>query len=66
MTQLNLRFYHNPETDIPHIADHGVRAAEVAEVLRSPIEDGRSRRGSRVAIGRTRAGRILKVIYCAG
>jgi hypothetical protein len=58
-----LRFYHNPDNDLPHIYDHGVTEPEVGEVLRAPAEDAKSRRGSRVAIGRTRGGRILKVIY---
>jgi hypothetical protein len=58
-----LRFYYNPDNDLPHICDHDVTETEVEDVLRAPQEDAKSRRGSRVAIGRTRSGRILKVIY---
>jgi hypothetical protein len=36
---------------------------EVEEVLRTPGEDRPGREGSRVAIGQTRAGRYLRVIY---
>ena len=36
---------------------------EVEEVLRAPGEDRPGREGSRVAIGQTRAGRYLRVIY---
>jgi hypothetical protein len=36
---------------------------EAEEVLRIPLEDRPGKFGSRVAIGRTEAGRILRVIY---
>lgn len=42
---------------------HAVDEAEVEEVLRAPGEDRPGREGSRVAIGQTRAGRYLRVIY---
>ena len=57
------RFYIDPETGLPHIAGHGVTEDEVREVLRRPGEDRRGDEGSRVAIGQTRAGRYLRVIY---
>jgi hypothetical protein len=60
---MTLRFYHDPDTDLPHIYNHGVHEQEVQDVLRYPMEDAKSDRGSRMAIGRTRAGRYLKVIY---
>lgn len=60
---MNIRFYHDPATGAPHIYNHGVTEEEVAEVLRRPGEDRRGREGSRVAIGQTRAGRSLRVIY---
>jgi Domain of unknown function (DUF4258) len=40
-----------------------VNEDEVEEVLRTPGEDRPGREGSRVAIGQTRAGRYLRVIY---
>jgi hypothetical protein len=60
---MNIGFYRNPETDEPHIHGHGVDEDEVADVLESPGEDRQGREGSRVAIGKTRRGRYLRVIY---
>jgi len=60
---MNLRFYDDPATGEPHIYNHSVTEEEVAEVLRRPGEDRLGREGSRVAIGQTRAGRFLRVIY---
>lgn len=60
---MKVRFYINPEDDEPHIHRHGVTEAEVEDVLGRPGEDRPGREGSRVAIGRTRAGRCLRVIY---
>jgi hypothetical protein len=53
----------DPQTDQPHIYDHGVTADEVRQVLRRPGEDRAGDENSRVAIGQTDAGRYLKVIY---
>jgi hypothetical protein len=60
---MKLRFYVDPETDEPHIYNHDVDEHEVADVLASPGEDRVGREGSRVAIGRARSGRYLRVIY---
>jgi len=60
---MEIRFYPDPETAKPHIFCHGVDEDEVADVLQSPIEDRPGREGSRVAIGKTRAGKYLRVIY---
>jgi len=60
---MHIRFYHDPATGEPHIYKHGVTEEEVEEVLRRPGEDRRGREGARVAIGQTRAGRFLRVIY---
>ena len=60
---MKLRFYIDPETDAPHIYKHNVRESEVGEVLVSPGEDRPGRDGSRVAIGPTLGGRLLRVIY---
>jgi Domain of unknown function (DUF4258) len=60
---MNIRFYRDPATGKPHIYNHGVTEKEVEEVIRRPGEDHRGREGSRVAIGQTRAGRSLRVIY---
>ena len=60
---MNIRFYRDPATGEPHIYNHDVTEEEVEEVLRRPGEDRRGGDGSRVAIGQTRAGRSLRVIY---
>jgi len=60
---LNIRYYIDPETELPHIFGHDVEETEVEEVLSNPGEDRPGREGSRVAIGRTSGGRYLKVIY---
>lgn len=58
-----IRFYHDPETGQVHIFKHGLNEMEVEEVLSRPGEDRPAREGARSAIGRTRAGRFLRVIY---
>ncbi len=60
---MEIRFYLDPETQEPHIYEHGVTEEEVSQVLRNPGEDRAGDEGSRVAIGQTMAGRYLKVIY---
>ena len=62
---MELRFYLDPETGQPHIYGHQVDEREVEDVLSRPIEDRPGREGSRVALGRTRGGRYLRVIYVA-
>ncbi len=60
---MEIRFYIDPATDMPHVLEHGVTEDEVRQVLRSPGEDRAGTEGSRVAVGQTSAGRCLKVIY---
>jgi hypothetical protein len=60
---VDVRYYIDPETEQPHIYRHGVAEQEVEDVLRRPMEDRPGREGARVALGRTRAGRYLRVIY---
>jgi hypothetical protein len=60
---MNIRFYIDPETALPHIYGHQVDEGEVEDVLREPGEDRPGREDSRVAIGQTRAGRYIRVIY---
>lgn len=54
---MDIRYYLDPETGLPHIYDHGVTEAEVEWVLRRVGEDGPSSGGSRQAVGRTEGGR---------
>lgn len=60
---MNIRFYIDPESGVPHIHGHAVDEDEVEDVLREAGEDRPGREGSRVAIGQTRAGRHIRVIY---
>ena len=60
---MHIRFYIDRETGYPHVFSHGVEENEVQDVLMSPAEDRPGREGSRIAIGRTRGGRYLRVIY---
>ncbi len=60
---MDVRFYRNPITDLPHVYDHGVDEAEVEWVLNRPFEDGPSSGGTRQALGQTAVGRHLRVIY---
>ena len=56
--------YHiDPEKGIPHIYNHIVSKSEVEDVLSRPGEDSHGRDGSRIALGQTRAGHYLRVIY---
>lgn len=60
---MNIRYYIDPETGQPHIYAHDVSEDEVEDILLKPGEDRSGKDGSRVAIGQSRAGRFLKVIY---
>jgi hypothetical protein len=60
---VDVRFYVDPETAELHIYGHRVTEEEVVEVLHASGEDCPGREGSRIAIGRTSAGRYLRTIY---
>ncbi|TWT46006.1 hypothetical protein RAS1_24440 [Phycisphaerae bacterium RAS1] len=60
---MEARFYLDPETNQPHIFRHGVTQAEAEQVLRGPGEDVPTSNKARMKIGRTSAGRYLRVIY---
>ena len=60
---MKLRFYIDRGSGLPHIHNHGVREDEVEQVLRHRGEDRAGKGGSRVAVGRTEAGRCLRVVY---
>ena len=50
---MNIRFYIDKETGLPHIYNHEVDEVEVEEVLQNPGEDRAGRDDSRIAIGQT-------------
>ena len=60
---MRIRYFVDKETGLPHIYHHEVTEEEVEEVLHRPTESRAGREGSRVAIGYTLAGRILRVVY---
>jgi hypothetical protein len=60
---MKIRFYMDPETELPHIYKHHVREDEVEDVLQNPGEDRQGKENSRIAIGQTLNGRYLRVIY---
>jgi hypothetical protein len=60
---MEIRFYEDSDTGQPHIYNHGVTEDEVRQVLAHPGEDRPSTDDSRMALGQTRAGRYLRVIY---
>lgn len=62
-TAMEIRYYLDPETGLPHIYGHGVTEAEVERVLRRVGEDGPSSGGSRQAVGPSEGGRYLRVVY---
>ena len=60
---MKIRFYEDPETNLPRISQHNVTEGEVEDVLLRPLEDRDGVEGSRVAVGQTRSGRYLRIIY---
>ena len=60
---MQIRYYIEPKTGLPHIYEHDVSESEVEDILREPSQDIRGRDDSRIAIGQTAARRYLRVIY---
>ena len=60
---MELRFWTDPETGLPHIYNHGVTEEEVRQVLARPGLNRRSEGNSRSIMGQTLAGRHLKVVF---
>lgn len=60
---MNVRFYVDPATGLSHLESHGVTESEVEQAIESAIEDRPAERGTRALIGRTHAGRVLRVIF---
>jgi len=60
---MNVRFFIDPETDLPHILKHGVTEEEAEEVVLDPVEDQRTRGDARIARGKAGSGRFIRVVY---
>ena len=60
---MEIRFYEDPDTGLPHIYGHGVTEEEVRQVFRATGEDLPGTRASRMKLGQTAAGRYLQVVY---
>lgn len=60
---MKIRFYCDRESGLPHIYNHDVREEEVEDVLRKPGEDRPGKENARIAIGQSRTGRYLRVVY---
>jgi hypothetical protein len=60
---MEIRFLIDDDTGLPHIYNHGVDELEVIEILESSPFTIRGRRGARIALGQTMAGRYLKIVY---
>jgi hypothetical protein len=61
-----VRYFVDPQTDLPHIYGHDASELEVEQVLKRPAEDCLGSDGSRLAIGPTSTERTLRVIYASG
>ena len=60
---MELRFWTDPETGLPHINDHSVTEDEVREVLARPGLKRRAGGNSQSIMGQTSAGRHLKIVF---
>jgi hypothetical protein len=60
---MEIRFWIDPETDLPHIFDHGVSEEEVRQILSRAGEEIPGSDRSRIRLGQTDAGRYLQVVY---
>jgi hypothetical protein len=60
---VQIRYYIDPVTNLPHIYNHDVSEREVEDILVRPLQDIRGREDSRIALGQTEEGRYVKVIY---
>src|SRR5260370_41647767 len=60
---MEVRYFRDPDTDLPHIFGHGVSEAGAEWILAHPGEDEACSGDSRQALGQTEAGRYLRIIY---
>jgi hypothetical protein len=60
---MEFRYYIDPDSGDPHIYVHGVSEIEVEQVMRGAGEDLPAKKGARMKLGQTAAGRYLQVVY---
>ena len=48
---MDIRYFRDPDSGLPHIYDHGVIESEVERILARPSEDEASADDSRQALG---------------
>ena len=60
---MDIRYYADADSGLPHIYNHGVSEADVEYVLKHATEDRPGRDGSRIALGHSAGGRYLRVLY---
>ena len=60
---MNIRYNFDEEMGLPHIYGHGVTEDEVEQILLRRGDDRPAENGARMALGQTRNGRYLVVVY---
>ncbi len=60
---MEIDFFIDPVTELPHIYGHSVTEDEVEECFPNLLEVSGSRGGTSMATGRTHAGRILRIVF---
>lgn len=60
---MEVRYFYDADTGLPHFSRHGIASHEVDEVLHGAGEDLPASNGSRMKLGQTIAGRYVQVIY---
>lgn len=60
---MELRFWNDAETGLPHFHEHGVTEEEVLEIMSRPGEEFAGDDNSRIRLGQTQAGRYLQVVF---
>jgi hypothetical protein len=60
---MEIRYFRDAESGLPHIYDHAVTEAEVEWIMARPGEDEACSDDSRQALGQTEGGHYLRVVY---
>ena len=60
---MQIRFYIDRESGLPHFSAHSISEDEVSEALKSAAEDYSGHSGARICIGTTAGGKLVKVVY---